>query len=127
MTPIRACRLAMRPRSSAVKLCCATISEVNVSSSRLYGPIAVRSFKPPPACILPPPLLDRCARLPIGVPPLDCFALVVFLLPLRQADCDLHAAVLEVHPHRDERHPFLDRLPHQLQDFVAVQQPLSAA
>src|SRR5687767_12755102 len=75
----------------------------------------------------PLPPFDCRARLPLGLAPLDGFALVVFLLALCEADRDLHAAILEVHPDGDERHPLLDGFADELQDFVAVQQQLPAA
>src|SRR5690242_2577548 len=60
------------------------------------------------------PLFDRRACLTIGFAPLDGFALVVRLLALRQAQRNLHAAVLQIHAHGHERHPALNGLANQL-------------
>src|SRR2546428_2171042 len=70
---------------------------------------------------------DRRACFAVGLAALDRLALVVLLLPFRQADRHLHATLLVVEPHRDERHSLLDRLADQFPDFVAVQQELPAA
>src|SRR5438094_91251 len=70
---------------------------------------------------------DRRACFAVGLAALDRLAFVVLLLPFRQADRHLHATLLVVEPHRDERHSLLDRLADQFPDFVAVQQELPAA
>src|SRR5579872_5109024 len=57
--------------------------------------------------------LHGCARFARGVAALDGLALVVRLLPLREADRDLHASVLQIHADGDDRHPALGRLPNQ--------------
>src|SRR5262245_466272 len=74
-----------------------------------------------------PPGFDRRTRLAIGLSPLDRFPLVVFFLALRQAHGHFHTPVFEVHAHRDERHPFLDRLAGELANLLAVQQELPPA
>src|SRR3954453_5604426 len=73
------------------------------------------------------PRLHRGARLPVGLAALDRLALVVVLLAFRKAHRHLHAAVLEIEPRRDQRHPLLDGLADQLSDLVAVEQQLAAA
>src|SRR5215831_14337127 len=70
--------------------------------------------------------LHRRARFPLCFAALDRLTLVVRFLAFGQADRHLDAPVLQVHPHRDERHAALDRLADQLADFLAVQQQLAA-
>src|SRR6516162_8249382 len=77
-------------------------------------------------CILPAGL-HRGPRFPVGLTPLDRFALVVLLLALREAHSDLHAAILEIEAKGHERHPLLDRLANELADLLAVQQQLAPA
>src|SRR5207244_8899153 len=67
-------------------------------------------------------LFDGGARLAVRLAALEGLALVVLLLALGEAHRHFHAAVLEVEPHRHERHPLFDSLPDQLADFVAVEQ-----
>src|SRR6185436_7546158 len=73
------------------------------------------------------PRFDGRARFAIDFALLDRLALVVVLLPFREADRHLDAAVLEVQPHRDEGHALLHRLPNQLADLVATKEQLAAA
>src|SRR5580765_223690 len=73
-----------------------------------------------------PPRLDRGARFPIDFAALDRLALVVVLLASGEADCHLHAAVLEIHANRHERHAALHGLANQLSDLVAMEQQLAA-
>src|SRR5581483_6135032 len=77
-----------------------------------------------------PTILSSCfdgrARLAIDLAALDRFALVVFLFALGEADGNLHAAVLVIQPHGDQRHALFDGLANQLSDLVAVQQQLAA-
>src|SRR5262245_49325221 len=68
---------------------------------------------------------DGGARFALRLPALDGLALVVRLLAPRQAHGDLDPAVLEVHPHGDERHAALDRLPYELPEFLPVQEQLA--
>src|SRR6516162_722919 len=66
-------------------------------------------------------------RFPLGLTPPDGLAFVVRLLAFREADGDLHAAILQIHPDGHDRHAALRRLADQLADFLAVQQQLAAA
>src|SRR5258708_3876990 len=76
---------------------------------------------------LPSPLLDGRTRLPIDVAALDRLALVVVLLALGQAEGDLHAPLLEIHPNWDQRHPSFDGLADQFLNLVPMQEQLSPA
>src|SRR5438093_7937743 len=73
------------------------------------------------------PRLHRRPRFAVGFPALDRLALVVLLLAFREAYGHLYPAVLEVHPDRNQRHPFFDRLADQLSNLVPMQEQLPPA
>ena len=62
--------------------------------------------------------LDVALRLPLGL----AVALVVQLLALAQPQLDLHAAVLEIHPQRDQRHAVLHDARVETHDLALVHQ-----
>jgi ribosomal-protein-alanine N-acetyltransferase len=64
--------------------------------------------------------LDLSLRVSLG----DVAALVDRLLAAREGELDLRAAVLPVHPRRNERQPTLARLSDQRRDLAAVQEQL---
>src|SRR5260370_16500931 len=73
------------------------------------------------------PASDRLSSFFIRRPPSLRLALIPQLLPLSQRQFNLYFAILEVHPHRDQRQPFLLRLPDQLADFFFVHEQLAIA
>src|SRR4029079_6963718 len=66
------------------------------------------------------------ARFAVRLAALDRLTLVVRLLAFCQRDRDLHTAVLEIHPRRDDRHASLGRLANQLPDLLPVQEQRAA-
>src|SRR5204862_2176318 len=73
------------------------------------------------------PLPDGLPRLPLDVLALDRLALVVRLLPAREADLDLDLAVLEVGLQGHEGVALLAHLAAQLVDLAAVEEELAVA
>src|ERR1700732_1172435 len=69
--------------------------------------------------------LHRRPGFAVRFAPLDRLPLVVLLLALGETDGHLHAAVLEVHPHRHEGHALLHRLSDQPATLAPVQQQLA--
>src|SRR5262249_61440243 len=66
--------------------------------------------------------LDGALHLAPGVSLHQVAPLVAMLFPARDRELDLHSAVLEVEPCRDERQPLLAHLPVQGVDLTAVQE-----
>src|SRR5712692_200622 len=97
------------------------------SRSEMAFGLGLRSKETSESAARSPSGFDRRSRFAIRLAPLDRLALVVLLLAFREADGHLHAAVLEVHADRHQRHPLLDGPANELPDFVAVQQQLAAA
>src|SRR5262245_46981762 len=76
---------------------------------------------------LAPPRLHCRPSFAIDLPSANRLALVVFLLAFDERQRDLHAPILQVHPQGNQREAFFCDPPHQLLDFMAMQQELAVA